>query len=444
MAARGPYTASKSAWMAQPVGSTTQYGNGTTEIITIGPAPAETPGDPDIKGRGVYEFSGADMADFFASASSVTDGEIEMTVAANDCIGSRGGTNRILLEEMTADFTQKAVVGNCKIGSGAGTGVWGISNSVTTANRALHSSGAHSTGDKLTWSIGPMLAARLAAGRTSEAFRFRLIAANADGSGYAETTAARLISLCSTEDPTSGNRPKLSGNVGTTAPSVNKNFSDSGAGTSDLSLTQSGGNPSFFDGAEGEESFSTGTSVVWETDFDSGGNGRAKALVPDNKASHAVLLDVDETDILMVVCFRVNKVLQSGTMAARIIGRTNAIATTYYVASARMFADGASIWLYINKVVDGVATQIAVLPDAATLVANSDYWIMFVADGASPTIVSAKLWRADEDEPEWQIVAQDTEADLQGPGAVGLSVFVIGVSNAPITFSFDDFAVSVP
>src|SRR5690625_1632334 len=69
--------------------------------------------------------------------------------------------------------------------------------------------------------------------------------------------------------------------------------------------------------------------------------------------------------------------------------------------------------------------------------------LRLIANGASPTTLSAKVWRVGEPEPEnWQVSATDSTPALQSAGGIGLRTYLSGsTTNAPVVSSFDNLHV---
>jgi hypothetical protein len=438
MTARGPYYSALDAWVAQLVGGSTGYGNGDQAIAHIGPAPNATPGDPAFKSRTMLEFSAADVAAMLADATAVDDCTLTVTVAGNSCIGSRGSTIRIFAEELTVSFTEKAVASACSLSSVAstGTGGWHRSNNATTVNRAFHSSGSHSTGDTLTFDLSAWAAARLAAEDYSAA-RFRLIAANADGTGYNEETDARRISIYTRETGTAADRPQLSANI--TIGSVPKSLTETGTAEDAFSVEQSGTEPVLAETAVGVDAFTGGPIAGWSTGYDSNDNGRVVLYIPTaGQAAYAQLPDVAEDDIELRCKFKLNKVPLNGGAQFMLFARHSRPLTTNYRARATIGGNLHDISLIIEKMVDGSLTTLQFIGNIRTFLAGVEYWLKLKLEGSSPTTINAKIWRAGEDEPGWILQAQDSEAALQDAGAVGIGGFVTStVTNVPITFEMD-------
>lgn len=439
MTARGPYYVNKDSWLSQLVGGTKQYGNGTGGLVMIGPYPNAVSGNPDIKSRGVFEISAADVAAALADLTSVDTATITLTVGPNTC-GSRGSTIRLLLEEMTTDFGLKSASGDCGFSSGTGNNVWGISNNITIANRAFHSSGSHSTGDTLDFDITDMLEARRAAADYS-ALRFRIIAANSGGTGYDETTTARKIAVYSSRNATLTNHAKL--NLTGTIGSVSKSMAETGTGADDFSISQSGTTPLMAELGAGEDAFAVSEAAAWETVLPGEDQGYGAVTVPSSDyTALALLSSVSEEDVLLHVRFQADKIPDEGEYQFGLCLR--AIDSANYYRITVTCNPQQSAGLQIAKVVAGVETIIGELSDQRTLIADVDFWLQAQITGVSPTAIVAKFWRSGDTEPGWDLAVQDSEAVLQDAGTVGLTAITAAVTNAPVTFRFDDLEGSTP
>ena len=66
--------------------------------------------------------------------------------------------------------------------------------------------------------------------------------------------------------------------------------------------------------------------------------------------------------------------------------------------------------------------------------------------GVNPTTVRLRAWVVGDPEPTtWAASYTDSSPTLQGPGAVGLRVYLAtGTTNGPVTFSFDGFLATTP
>ena len=64
----------------------------------------------------------------------------------------------------------------------------------------------------------------------------------------------------------------------------------------------------------------------------------------------------------------------------------------------------------------------------------------------SGTTLSARVWKVGASEPgTWLLTTVDSTAALQGPGSIGLWVYLSGAAtNAPVVAAFDDLSAVVP
>jgi PKD repeat protein len=103
---------------------------------------------------------------------------------------------------------------------------------------------------------------------------------------------------------------------------------------------------------------------------------------------------------------------------------------------------GASV--VINGTESAVGT--AVVVPGLTQSANSFILLRAEVTGANPTTIRVKAWANGQPEPAgWHYTATNTAAAVQTAGSLGIRTLLGSpVSNAPITFGFDDYQVSGP
>src|SRR4029079_12100141 len=76
--------------------------------------------------------------------------------------------------------------------------------------------------------------------------------------------------------------------------------------------------------------------------------------------------------------------------------------------------------------------------------ANKFIWMRALVTGVNPTTVRVKAWADGTTQPaNWQSTATDSAPELQLAGGVGLHTYMSS-TNAPVTFSFDDFSAVIP
>jgi hypothetical protein len=86
----------------------------------------------------------------------------------------------------------------------------------------------------------------------------------------------------------------------------------------------------------------------------------------------------------------------------------------------------------------------AVTVPGLTQVAGGVIWVRAQVTGANPTTIRVKAWADGQPEPSvWHFEATNSAPAVQGPGGVGLRVYIgTTVSNSPVLFEFDDFVVT--
>lgn len=442
MPTRGPYYVDKDAWVAQLVGGSTYYGNGQGTMSHFGAVPNSVSGQPAFKSRTIGEISAADVAAFLADATSVDTATINLTVGAATCMGSLASATYAFLEELTNDFSEKAVSG-CNLSSGSGTGVsavWNASDGATTANRARFSGTGLNTGDPITFDVTALMEARRVAGDTS-AFRFRVIAAKTDFSGYDETNTARRQSVYTREFGTVLSRPNLTGAISIGA--VAKTLTDSGTGTEGFSVSQSGTSPVLVETAAATDGFTGGPSAGWTTVIDGTGNGHAVLTIPTaGLTARAYLNSVSQLDVAMRCRVQFNKVPVGGSARFMLMARYSRSPETYYQAQMLVNGTTQTIDLIVHKTVGGVVTVLQTLSALRAFVPNTEYWLQMQCLGTSPTVINAKVWRWGDSEPGWQAQVNDSTAGLQDAGAVGIAGGLSStVTNVPHTMLMEQFEV---
>lgn len=118
-----------------------------------------------------------------------------------------------------------------------------------------------------------------------------------------------------------------------------------------------------------------------------------------------------------------------------------------YRPKIRILADG-RVGVHAGRVINNTESAIApeVIVAGLTLTPGNQINVRAQVTGTGTTTIRVKAWAEGQAEPSgWQFTATDTNANLQSAGSVGLRVFIgSNVSNAPVTFSFDDYAVTAP
>ena len=448
----------KDAWLLQGIGGTAKYGNGTGSLVHVGRVPSGS-SDPDWKSRGIFEVPLRTEANdgILDGLSSISAATIEFTVGGNAClVGGRGLYFYAFLEEVTSDFIEKVPPfdPDCSFGSGTGAGVWGTDTAIVT-NRAFASYSGLSGGDKVSWDVAAMIAAKLA-DPSATVLRFRVIFANSAGTVYDESAGApRATGFHTREDTTSSERPvlKVTGSTG----AVTKTDTDAIliADTGDKTITGTT-TPAGTDSITITDALIyAGPAASWSTTFNADGNGYGQVYLPRGATSladvlsgigetAALLLDISESDVIVTARFWIDKVPVTAAANFNLIARA-ADKDHWYCCSAEASGHGMSVSLQYKGGTPPSIHGLAFLLDLRPIQIGTVYWLKFLVQGSSPTVLAGKLWRDGESEPgAYQITVNDSTDGLQVAGAVGLGANMYDVSNKPITFTFDDFSVVAP
>jgi PKD repeat protein len=183
-----------------------------------------------------------------------------------------------------------------------------------------------------------------------------------------------------------------------------------------------------------------GTAGLFSVD---GGTGKIR-MASAGAGPRAALESVSSVNTEAFVEFTLDKVPNGGGGFVSLGART--IGTTDYRAKVKVASTG-QLTLYLVRVVNGAETTLTstTLGAAYNFTVGSTVRIRVQAVGTSPTTLRAKVWKATQTEPSWQLTATDSTAALQNPGGVGVVTYLAtSATNAPVVASFDNLLVVVP
>ena len=156
-----------------------------------------------------------------------------------------------------------------------------------------------------------------------------------------------------------------------------------------------------------------------------------------------VLTGVSQVDLDAQVSASFDKPA-TGTGADLILTGRYVSSGNEYRAHAKVRPTGA-VQLAIRRFLGGSATSLtAVEVPGLTYSVGQQLRIRRQVEGTSPTTLRATVWLVGQAEPaSWHVQTTDSGAALQAAGGVGLVCYLSGsATNAPLTASFDDLAVT--
>jgi CSLREA domain-containing protein len=184
-------------------------------------------------------------------------------------------------------------------------------------------------------------------------------------------------------------------------------------------------------------------SVQGTTASYSVGSGAGTIRAGSAGATRAALLNsTSQADVDMKVRVSADKVATGGTYTVYAIARRD---TNNEYRAKLIFNANGSVSVQASVLSNGseIALGAAVVISGLSQSANGYIWLRSTITGSNPTTVNVKAWADGQSEPNnWQFTAADSTASVQAAGSVGLRLWISGgVSNAPITFSLDDYSV---
>lgn len=179
-------------------------------------------------------------------------------------------------------------------------------------------------------------------------------------------------------------------------------------------------------------------------DFDvADGHGTIRVGVAGQTRA-ASLLSVSVRDVAIRARLLTDRAAQGGNQNAWLVARQVSLGTEYRLR-VRKATDG-RIYLNAARVIDNAETYLSGdrVVDGLAHVPGSFVNVRAEVTGVAPVSIRAKVWADGSPEPaEWSYTATDGSNLLARPGAAGVRVFAQGsITNAPITYGFDDFTVT--
>lgn len=172
--------------------------------------------------------------------------------------------------------------------------------------------------------------------------------------------------------------------------------------------------------------------------------GVGSVSVVKSQTRSTALSGVSAADVDATVSFSMDKIADGGGSHFNLLVRKTA--SGEYRAKVRISATGA-VQLSIAKLVGTTETLVAnrVLT-GVTYVAGTTMKVRLQATGSGTSAIKAKTWIGLDAEPaDWTLQLNDSTPELQGPGTVGLSMYLTGtVTNGPVVWAADNLLAVIP
>jgi PKD repeat protein len=175
------------------------------------------------------------------------------------------------------------------------------------------------------------------------------------------------------------------------------------------------------------------------------GGGVGSLVLPSTGATRAVLLaGVSARDVDVTFRVRSDKTASGGAQYVYAVARRNG--NNAYRPKIILNTNG-SVAVHSGVLLNNSESSVApaIIVPGLTHGANTFIWVRAQLSGSSPTTIRVKAWADGQAEPSgWHFTATNSAAAVQSAGSVGLRAYMSS-TNAPVTFSFDDYLVtSVP
>jgi PKD repeat protein len=179
-------------------------------------------------------------------------------------------------------------------------------------------------------------------------------------------------------------------------------------------------------------------TVSGSTTRSSVSGGAARVLVDPSRTAVLRLPGVSAADVDLVQTVALDTAATGGgAYVAPVVRHTDA---ADYRVRLRLQADGSTTALLQQRsgtTERSLGTQV-VVPGVGSAPGRS-VAVRLQVTGTAPAQLRAKVWDAAGAEPSaWTLQATDASADVQGEGAVGLSVYTSGSSTAATALRYDD------
>jgi CSLREA domain-containing protein len=176
------------------------------------------------------------------------------------------------------------------------------------------------------------------------------------------------------------------------------------------------------------------------------GSGAGSIVVPEAANTRSALLNsTSAQDVDISFRVRTDKLAVGGQLYVYAVARRQSGSDSEYRPRV-MFMPNGDVRVQASVVINGVETDVGPAVTVPGLAYTANTWVWFHArvSGTGPTTIRVRAWADGQTEPStWNFNATDNSAGVQAAGSFGLRVYASRLlTNAPIRFDFDDYAVT--
>jgi len=167
-------------------------------------------------------------------------------------------------------------------------------------------------------------------------------------------------------------------------------------------------------------------------------------VVPSAGAQRSALLnDINAQNVDIKFKVNVDKIAQGGNYYVYAVARHSG---NNEYRPRLIFLPNGNIQVHATILLNGSEVSLGAPVTVAGLTESCScqfIWFHAQVQGTSPTTIRVKAWKDGTSEPtNWQFTATDSHSVCQTTGSLGLRVYLSqAVTNAPITFRFDNYVV---
>lgn len=144
-------------------------------------------------------------------------------------------------------------------------------------------------------------------------------------------------------------------------------------------------------------------------------------------------------DVDVTAKVALDKLSSSGTVTAWVSARMGTGWTSEYALNTRFSQTGVLTVQLLRRLSTGETVLASSTVSGVTYAPGTQLKIRLQADGSGTTALRGRVWTSATEPTTWQVTANDSTAELQDAGGVGIGQYAAASTpNGPITYTWDD------